>query len=120
MDINNLANLFMMIVVTGLGGAKLLEMWQAYTLKSNEKKLDHNLKQDTQAFNLLIAQAERNRQRIESIETDKFTTLTDKLTACEVVLNDSHETLNKLYEKAREIEEHLAKLQTQLGDIATL
>ena len=93
MDINNVAEIFMMVVVTGLGGAKLLEMWQAHKLKTAEKQLDHDFEKENKAINYIIADAERNRLRVEDLENNKFSlmredvnALLDRMTPCEELL----------------------------------
>ena len=97
MDIDNLGNLFMMIVVSGLGGAKLLEMWQAHRLKTAEKQLDHDIEKDNKAIDYIIQDAERNRQRVEDLENNKFllmredvNALLDRMTPCETLLTELH------------------------------
>lgn len=117
MDINQLAQLFMMIVVTGLGGAKLLEMWQAHKLKTAEKQLDHDLAKENKAIEYIIADAERNRLRVEDLENNKFTlmredvnSLLERMTPCEELLkklDGNRENATKL------IQQVLTAIQTQ-------
>lgn len=107
----------MMIVVTGLGGAKLLEMWQAHRLKQAEKQFDHDLEKENKAIEYIIEDAQRNRQRVEDLENNKFTlmredvtALLNRMTPCETLLTELHgnrENSTKLIEKV------LIAIQTQ-------
>lgn len=72
MDINQLAQLFMMVVVTGLGGAKLLEMWQAHKLKTAEKQLDHDMAKEDKAIDYIISQSEKYRLQVEDLQNNKM------------------------------------------------
>ena len=104
------ANLFMMVVVTGLGGAKLLEMWQAHRLKTAEKRLEHDMAKEDKAVDYIIQQAENYRKQLDDIQNNKLNLLIDSQSKCaevNVKLDEDRAELKALTQKV------LQTIQTQ-------
>jgi hypothetical protein len=100
------AEIFTTIIITGLGVQELLKRWQSYAQKVSEKKLDHELDQESRGLSWITQQADHYRQQVddlqkyyreqmEILQQEKFAaiqmdtrTIMDEMMPCKAILEE--------------------------------
>jgi len=63
-----IAEIFIAVIITGLGGKEVFARWQTYSQKVNEKKLDHELDQESRGLSWITQQADHYRQQVDDLQ----------------------------------------------------
>jgi len=67
-EIRLIGEIFVAVIITGLGGAEILKRWQTYSQKVSEKKLDHELDQESRGLSWITQQADHYRQQVDDLQ----------------------------------------------------
>jgi len=119
-NVRPILEVFVAVVITGLGGKELFARWQEHANKRSEKLLDHELSNDDRAINYIIAQSEQYRLQVEDLQNNKFVQMRDDLAEINKKLTPCQGLLQELLENrkgSQERDEQLLLVESKQNEI---